>query len=315
MKRPRIVSLLPSATEIACALGSAADLVGISHECDFPAELRGIPVLTSSRLTNGASSSAIDAAVRALVADALSIYAVDQALLAALSPDLILTQDLCRVCAVSLSDVQSAVSRLAQRSEVQIVSLQPTRLLHVMQDIETVASALGQPERGRQLRATLEARIATIAERARQARSRPKVASVEWLEPLMLGGTWMPELIELAGGEALAARAGEPAPKLSLGEFAALQADVVLIKPCGFDVERTLSERTLIEASLLGRLAPRARAYVTDGNAFFNRPGPRLVESLEILAAAIHPELFADFERKHRSVLVPLAGLEAERNV
>lgn len=306
MNRPRIVSLLPSATEIACALGAAGDLVGISHECDFPPELRGIPVLTSSRVTNSASSGAIDAAVRALVHDALSIYAVDQTRLAALSPDLILTQDLCRVCAVSLSDVQSAVARLAQRNRVQIVSLQPTRLLHVLQDIETVAEALGQPERGRELRAALEARIALIAERARQARSRPRVASVEWLEPLMLGGTWMPELIELAGGEALAARAGEPAPTLSLAQFAELRADVVLIKPCGFDVERTLRERDLIEASLLGRCARSARAYVTDGNAFFNRPGPRLVESLEILAAAIHPELFADFEQKHRSVLVRL---------
>ncbi len=306
MDRPRIVSLLPSATEIACALGATADLVGISHECDFPAELAGIPVLTSSRVGNQASSGAIDTAVRALVQDALSIYSVDQRLLAELSPDLILTQDLCRVCAVSLSDVRSAVARLAQRTEVQIVSLQPTRLLHVMQDIVTVARALGQSERGSELRAELEARMARIAERARQARFRPRVASVEWLEPLMLGGTWMPELIELAGGEALAARAGEPAPTLSLAQFAVLRADVVLVKPCGFDVQRTLREHDLIDASLLSQLLPSARAYVTDGNAFFNRPGPRLVESLEILAAAIHPELFADLELKHRSVLLRL---------
>src|SRR4051812_47552096 len=128
MNRPRIVSLLPSATEIVCALGASADLVGISHECDFPVELRGIPVLTSSRVGTGASSAAIDAAVRALTHDALSIYSVDQQRLAELSPDLILTQDLCRVCAVSLSDVQSVVARLAKRADVQIVSLQPTRL-------------------------------------------------------------------------------------------------------------------------------------------------------------------------------------------
>jgi len=312
MNRPRIVSLLPSATEIACALGAGPDLVGISHECDFPPELRGVPVLTASRLANGASSGAIDAEVRALVRDALSIYTVDQPRLAELSPDLILTQDLCRVCAVSLGDVQGAVARLAQRSDVQIVSLQPTRLVHVMQDIETIASALGRSEEGRALRAALEARMLRIAERAQHARSRPRVASIEWLEPLMLGGTWMPELIELAGGEALAARPGEPAPTLTRAQFAALRADLVLIKPCGFDVERTLRERALIDTSLLNQLAPSARAYVTDGNAFFNRPGPRLVESLEILAAAIHPELFADFELKHRSVLVPLSTLETE---
>ena len=305
MSRLRIVSLLPSATEIVCALGATADLVGISHECDFPPEVRGVPVLTSSRVGNGASSSAIDAAVRALVADALSIYSVDQQRLAELSPDLILTQDLCRVCAVSLGDVQSAVARLAQRADVRIVSLQPTRLPHVMQDIETVAAALGQPERGQHLRAELEARIAASAARAGQARSRPRVASVEWLQPLMLGGTWMPELIELAGGEALAARAGEPAATLSLAQFATLHADVVLIKPCGFDVQRTLRERDLIDTLLRRGLSPPARAIVTDGNAFFNRPGPRLVESLEILAAAIHPEIFADFQRKHHSVLLP----------
>lgn len=126
----------------------------------------------------------------------------------------------------------------------------------------------------------------------------------------MLGGTWMPELIELAGGEALAARAGEPAPTLSLAEFAALQAEVVLIKPCGFDVPRTLRERDLIGSALHGRLVPNARAYITDGNAFFNRPGPRLVESLEILAAAIHPELFGDFVLKHRGLLLPVQNLE-----
>ncbi|HYQ00065.1 MAG TPA: ABC transporter substrate-binding protein [Polyangiaceae bacterium] len=303
MGRPRIVSLLPSATEIVCALGAGADLVGISHECDFPRGLSGLPVLTASRVSPNSSSAAIDAAVRELVQDALSIYTVDQQRLAELGPDLILTQDLCRVCAVSLSDVQSAVARLARRTEVQIVSLQPTRLQHVLQDIETVARALGLERRGTELRATLEARIAAIAERARRARLRPRVASVEWLEPLMLGGTWMPELIELAGGEALAARAGEPAPTLSAAEFAALRADIVLIKPCGFDVERTLREPDAI-AALLSRLEPSARAFVTDGNAYFNRPGPRLVESLEILAAAIHPELFADFELEHRAALV-----------
>jgi iron complex transport system substrate-binding protein len=304
MNRPRIVSLLPSATEIACALGARGNLVGISHECDFPPELTNIPVLTGSRLVDHGSSAAIDAQVRALVQDALSLYTVDHVRLAELSPDLILTQDLCRVCAVSLSDVESAVARLAGRAQVQIVSLQPTRLSHVLQDIETVARAIGRPERGAELRASLELRIASIAERARKARERPRVASVEWLEPLMLGGTWMPELIELAGGEALSAVPGEPAKTLSLAEFEALRADLVLIKPCGFGVERTLRERDWIDASLLGRLPATARAFITDGNAFFNRPGPRLLESLEILAAAIHPELFLDFGLKHRSVLL-----------
>jgi iron complex transport system substrate-binding protein len=303
----RIVSLLPSATEIVCALGAGAELVGISHECDFPAGVRGLPSLTSSRLSMAVSSLAIDADVRAMVREALSIYTVDEQRLAELAPDLIITQDLCQVCAVSLGDVKSAVARLAGRADVQIVSLRPMRLEHVLRDIETVALALDLAERGRAVRRDLETRMAAIAARAQRAQTRPRVATVEWLQPLMLGGTWMPALIELAGGHALAASAGELAPTLSFEEFAALEPDVVLIKPCGLSLERTLRERDLIEASLIARLRPAARAFMSDGNAFFNRPGPRLVESLEILAACVHPELFPDFAAKHRAVLLPLA--------
>jgi iron complex transport system substrate-binding protein len=305
---PRIVSLLPAATEIVCALGAAAGLVGVSHECDFPDAVRGLLVLTTSRVGNDSSSAAIDAAVRALVHDALSIYSVDEARLAALAPDLILTQDLCQVCAVSLDDVRSAVARLAHREDVQIVSLRPTRLDDVWRDVETVATALGRAERGRALRKELETRIQRIAERASGASSRPRVASVEWLEPLMLGGTWMPELIELAGGEPLGAGAGQPAPTVSSAELARMKPDVVVVKPCGFDLERTLRERELVERAVLTSIAPACRVYASDGNAFFNRPGPRLVESLEILAACIQPELFQDFALKHRGVLVPLAA-------
>ena len=300
---PGIISLLPSATEIVCALGATQGLVGISHECDFPAAVQGLPVLTRSRVSNAASSADIDAAVRALVQDALSIYSVDQSQLGALNPELILTQDLCQVCAVSLDDVRSAVARLARRADVRIVSLRPTRLEHVLADLETVAEALNLAERGRALRRELETRMRAIAERASAASSRPRVASVEWLEPLMLGGTWMPELIALAGGEPLGASAGELAPTVSPAELAALAPDVVVVKPCGFDLPRTLRERGVVERVVLGSVSPRARVYATDGNAFFNRPGPRLVESLEILAACIQPRLFRDFALKHAAVL------------
>ena len=302
----RIISLLPSATEIVCALGAGPELVGISHECDFPELVLGVPTLTASRLRVAISSARIDRDLRAMVRDALSIYTVDESRLAALAPDCIVTQDLCQVCAVSLGDVQRAVARLASRDEIQVVSLRPTCLAHVLRDVETVALALDRAERGRELRHELEARIAAIAARAARAANRPRVVTVEWLEPLMLGGTWMPELIELAGGEALAAKAGECAPTLSLEAFAALEPEVVLIKPCGFKLDRTLQERAFIESELLTRLGPSTRAFVSDGNAFFNRPGPRLVESLEILGACIHPELFPDFAAKHRSVLLPL---------
>jgi iron complex transport system substrate-binding protein len=296
----RIVSLLPSATEIVCALGAGAELVGISHECDHPDSIRGRPVLTRSRIAGGGSSRAIDEAVRAVVRDALSIYAVDEERLGRLAPDVIVTQDLCEVCAVSLDDVRRAVARLASRDSVRIVSLSPVRLGDVMGDVERVAAALARVEEGRALRASLEARMQEIAGRVAGLR-RPRVATVEWIEPLMLGGTWMPELIELAGGIPLGVTAGCAAPTIARAELAELRPDVVLVKPCGFTLERTLGERDAILP--LAAAAPRARVYLTDGSAFFNRPGPRLVESLEILAACLHPDELADLADRHAAVI------------
>ncbi len=303
MSAPRILSLLPSATEMVCALGAESQLVGISHECDFPEAIRDRAVVTSSRIDAHASSRDIDAAVRLVIRDALSIYAVDDALLSELLPDVIITQDLCEVCAVSLDDVRAAVSRLAHRERVEIVSLTPTRLQHVLDDIERVARGIGREREGATVRAALEERIRVIAARAQTAASRPRVVSLEWIDPIMLGGTWMPELIDLAGGVAAGANAGEPAPTVTTEALATLEPDVVLVKPCGFSLPRTLEERDVIERTVLPALGPSARVYVTDGNAFFNRPGPRLVESLEIMAACVHPDLFADFAATHAQVI------------
>ncbi len=304
----RIVSLLPSATELVCALGAGERLVGVSHECDFPDAVRGLPRLTRSRIDPHGASGAIDAAVREVIRDALSLYAVDERLLGALEPDLVITQDLCAVCAVSLDDVRAAVARLSRRDDVHVVSLQPTRLEHVFGDVERVAEATLRPQAGRDVRRTLEGRVRAIAERARALPGRPRVVSIEWLEPLMLGGTWMPELIELAGGVAAGASPGEPAPTVSARELAALEPEVIVVKPCGFSLERALGERALIEQALSAAtaLAPGARIYVTDGSAYFNRPGPRLVESLEIMAACVHPAAFGDFRVKHRAVISEL---------
>ncbi len=316
----RIVSLLPSATEIVCALGAGDELVGISHECDFPASVGDRPVLTRSRVDIHASSRAIDDAVRAVIHDALSIYTVDDAQLGALAPDVIVTQDLCEVCAVSLDDVRAAVARLAHRDDIRIVSLRPTRLDDVLGDVERVAAAIGREAEGRLVRAELDGRIEVIAARARAAvdssdRPRPRVVSLEWIDPLMLGGTWMPELIDLAGGIAVGAEAGKPAPTIDVPMLRELRPDVVVITPCGFGLERTMQERDILQRSVVDVVrdgtAGRAgrddvRVYVTDGNAFFNRPGPRLVESLEIMAACVHPGAFADLAAKHRAVLVPL---------
>jgi iron complex transport system substrate-binding protein len=305
----KIVSLLPSATEIVCALGAADELVGISHECDFPDSIRSRKVLTRSRIAAEGSSRSIDTAVREVIHNALSIYAIDDAALGALQPDVIVTQDLCEVCAVSLDDVRAAVARLSHREAVRIVSLRPTRLFDILDDVERVAAGIGREAVGKTVRAALEARMHAIAARAAKAVSKPCVASLEWMEPLMLGGTWMPELIELAGGVAAGASAGEPAPTIDGGQLRALRPEVIVAKPCGFSMQRALSEEALLARAVTGI---DARVYVTDGNAFFNRPGPRIVESLEIMAACVHPELFEDFAGKHASVITRWHGARRE---
>jgi iron complex transport system substrate-binding protein len=304
---PRIVSLLPSATEIVCALGADDQLVGISHECDFPATIRDRPVLTRSKIDSRGTSRAIDTAVRSLTTGALSIYDIDDQRLAQLSPDVIITQDLCEVCAVSLDDVRAAVARLAHRDDIQLVTLRPTRFTHVLDDLERVAAALGRIDRGRAVRAELERRVTAITRRAEAVPARPRVVSLEWLDPLMLGGTWMPELIALAGGQPVGATAGAPAPTIAPGALAALAPDVVVVKPCGFTMARALEERALIERDVIAACGGRARVYVTDGNAYFNRPGPRLVESLEIMAACVHPDAFDDLHRAHAPAITRLA--------
>jgi iron complex transport system substrate-binding protein len=219
-------------------------------------------------------------------------------LLAALAPDVIVTQDLCRVCAVSLDDVRAGVARLAAKAELRLVSLHPRRLGDILDDIVRVAVAVGRQAAGEWVVAGLRDRIGQVRNVAGGSPSRPRVVTVEWIEPVMLGGLWMPELIELAGGEPLGAAAGEPAPTVGPQVLARLAPEVVVVKPCGFTVERTLAElpvltRTLPWAAWTGP-GRTARVYVADGNAYFNRSGPRIVDSLELLAVLLHPGRFPD---------------------
>jgi iron complex transport system substrate-binding protein len=304
----RIVSLLPSATEIVCALGAGAELVGRSHECDFPGGLDAVPVLTSARIGPLPTSRAIDAAVRDVLKDALAIYSIDVDGLRDARPDVIVTQDLCDVCAVSLDDVRAAVARLA-RGDVRIVNLHPTRLGDVLGDIARVGEAIGRPAES--LVAGLRARLEAIAVRARGATTRPSVLSVEWIDPVMVGGMWMPELIAIAGGEALVTRPGEHAPTLDREALAALDPDVVVVKPCGFPLERTMAERDALRDAVpwgSWRAVAAGRVFAADGNAYFNRPGPRIVESAEILAGCIHPEIFPELVRAHAASVANLTA-------
>lgn len=291
---PRIVSLIASATEIVCTLGFQEHLVGRSHECDYPESVRQLPVCTEPKFPVEGWSYEIDARVRALVRDGLSVYRVREEQLRALQPDVIVTQSHCAVCAVSLRDVEEAVRAWLDRP-VQIVSLEPNTLADVWEDIRRVARALGVPERGDALIAALRERMQVIATRARALAPKPTVAYIEWIEPLMAGGNWMPELVEMAGGVNLFGEAGRHSPTLRWEDVLAQDPDVLFIAPCGLDIARTRREMALLvrrpEWPML-KAVTQGRVILADGNQFFNRPGPRLVESLEILAEVLHPSVF-----------------------
>lgn len=303
VRLPRVVSLLPSATEMVCAVGGREMLVGRSHECDYPAGIESLPVLTRPRRALPETSRAIDRAIREILAEAIAVYEVDVDGLRACAPHLIVTQDLCDVCAVSLDDVRGALRELA-RCDVRLISLRPTRLADVWDDVRRVGAALGRTADGNRVADALAARCAAIGQRSGLATHRPSVLTIEWLDPVMIGGTWMPELVELAGGRALVTTAGQHAPTVRREELEALDPDVVLIKPCGFPIDRTARELDLLATNLpwkRWRAVARGAVFVADGNAFFNRPGPRLVESLEILAACVQPRMFAEFAARHAS--------------
>lgn len=289
--RPRIVSLIASATEIVAALGARGDLVGRSHECDFPPAVASLPQLTSPKLRLDASSRDIDQQVKALVEQGLAVYAVDAERLRALRPDVILTQDQCEVCAVSLRDVEAAVCDWAG-ADVRVVSLRPYALADVWGDILRIGNAVGRAEEARRLVAECETRLAVIAGRVGGA-ARPRVAFIEWIDPPMSGGHWLPELVAAAGGSNSLGEAGKPSPWITLAEIEAVAPDVIIVAPCGYDVATTRREMAVLDADPAWRRLAAVRGgrvFLADGNAFFNRPGPRLVESVEILAEVLHPD-------------------------
>ncbi len=289
---PRIVSLIASATEIVAALGCGPSLVGRSHECDYPDFVRKLPVCTAPKIATGAPSGAIDRSVKELLRDALSIYTVDADLLRRLRPDVLVTQTQCEVCAVSLKDVEAALCEWTD-SRPTIVPLEPNGLNDVWRDIQRVADALRVSPAGVEPGDGLRRRMAHITESVRALPDRPTVACIEWIDPLMASGNWMPDLVQMAGGENLFGEPGKHAPGMSFDQLLDRQPDVVCILPCGFDIARTRKEL----GPLTGRpdwrelrAVREGTVYLLDGNQYFNRPGPRLLESLEILAEILHPE-------------------------
>ncbi len=289
----RILSLLPSATEMVYALGCGAQMVGRSHECDFPAGVMRLPVCTESTLPPNSASGEIDAQIHNLLGASLSMFRLHTRRMQELKPDLILTQAQCDVCALSEADVVKALGDWPGQPP-QLLSLSPHRLADVWEDFRRVAAALGVSEHGREVLRPLKNRCVDVIEKACLLQ-RPSVACLEWLAPLMGAGNWVPELVELAGGRNLFGEAGKHTGPLRWEELRAVNPDVIIALPCGFDLARTRTEMAaLLSQPGWGDLyaVRKQRVFLCDGSAYFNRPGPRLVESLEILAEILHPKQF-----------------------
>ena len=294
MPGTKIVSLLPSATEIVCALGLEQNLVGRSHECDYPASVKELPVCSEANFPEDLSSLAIDVKVKEILADALSVYTVNRNRIKQLAPDVVITQAQCEVCAVSLKDVEEALENYLDK-EAKIISLQPNSLDDIFSDITTVADALNVPEAGKILLEELNERVDIIRHKLKFSESKPTVVCIEWLEPLMLSGNWLPGLVGLAGGTSVLAEQGKHSPYVQWDDIRLQDPEILIVMPCGFSIERTLKEvDILLQQPGFGEMksVKNNRVYIADGNQYFNRPGPRIVDSIEILAEIIHPKQF-----------------------
>lgn len=292
----RIISLLPSATEIVCELGLADQLVGVSHDCDWPPAIHGKPVLSESLVGSDLPSAQIDDIVRQQVHNGRSVYHLNEQQLDVLKPDLILTQELCEVCAPAYTDVVQAAKILDQPTK--IVSLEPTTLEEILDNIRLVGHLTGQAAKAQQILDGLQHRIDKVAERGELIEAPPRVLCIEWLHPLFVAGHWVPQMVEMAGGDTFG-EVGNHAYEIDWEEVARFNPEIIVIMPCGFDPERTATELELLtshdEWEELAAVK-RDQVFLAHGSFYFNRPGPRVVTGLEILAKAIHPKLFSDID-------------------
>lgn len=290
----RICSLLPSATEIAFALGLGDSVVAVTHECDYPAEAKTKQIVVKSIIDAARNSSAeIDETIGKLLRAKKGIYTIDLAHFREANPDLILTQELCDVCAVDYNEVLAASRSLARRPE--IISLAPTLLSDVLRDIELVGEATGKRREAELLVERLKKRIERVQEEASRSDYRPRAACLEWLDPIYNAGHWIPEMVELAGGRDELGKKGKPSEKMDWNRVVQSAPEVIVLMPCGFDVERAMQEVHLLY-NLPGwsdlPAVQRGNVFAVNGSAYFNRSGPRLVDGLEIVAQMIHPEIF-----------------------
>ncbi len=292
----RIVSLVPHATELLFALGLGSDVVGVTHECDFPPAAQELARVTRDMLPSGLSAAEIDAAVRERTLHGEAIYELDRDALAALAPQLIVTQALCPVCAVSYDEVTQVARTMP--SSPRVIALDPKTLGETLGDVRTLAQATGRRDTGAELVRRAAARIDRV-KRTVRARRRPRVAALEWLDPVYVAGHWTPQLIELAGGEDVLGLPGEPSQTIPWEVLAAARPEIVVVMPCGYDAPRAHAE-AVTYARELAALEAR-RIVAVNASAYFSRPGPRLIDGLELLAHVVHPERVAD----------PPAGVQA----
>jgi len=295
--KQRVLSLLSSTTEIIYALGCGDRLVGRSHECDYPEEVSELPICTIPKFNVDGTSREVDDEVKSLVQSALSIYYINEKLLKELKPDIIFTQSQCEVCAVSVSDVEKALKNITGLSS-RVISVEPNSIEDIFNDILTIAQILNVRNKGKELVELIKAKIDST-EKIVYQKSSPSVAAIEWIDPLMAAGNWVPQLIRVAGGKNLFGEASKHSPWMKYNDLVEQDPEIIIVMPCGYDIKKSLIEiKTLESKKGWGSLkAVRNRnVYITDGNQFFNRPGPRIIESLEILLEIIH----SDFsESKH----------------
>ena len=294
MPEPRIISLLPAATEIICALGLEHRLVGRSHECDYPPGISNLPICSSAKFLPGSDSAQIDRQVKEILSESLSIYTLDRDLIKSLAPDVIITQAQCDVCAVSLKDVETALADLLDK-ECQLISLQPNGLDDVYRDIRMIAGKLSVENAAEQLLELSDERINIIRHKLKFIAEKPTVACIEWLSPLMIAGNWTPEIVEIGGGLPVLTEAGKHSSYITFQDIIIADPDIILIMPCGFSIQRTLQEIGLMLdtpgwADL--KAVKTHRVHIADGNQYFNRSGPRMTDSIEIMAEIINPKQF-----------------------
>ena len=300
----RVVTLLPSATEIVAALGAIESLVGVTHECEHPAQVASRLRVTGSRVDGAAEPGAVDAQVRAVVNEGTSLYTLDEERIRALRPDLIFTQALCEVCAVVETDVRALAARLSPMPEV--VSLSASTLDGVFDDIARVARALQLDDEGEELLSGMRARMRAVHDTLKAARApRPRVAMIEWTDPIFAGGHWVPEMIRRAGGADVLASRGDHSKVVTPGAVAGAAPDVVIVAPCGYGVERAAVEARRLLASPAWALPASVAVWALDGNALTSRPGPRLVDGIEVMARIFNPSLFSPVDPAYARAMTP----------